>query len=310
MLPPVDPEILSANPQFDALYRDLCSNKLEEDGTTKIDAKAQKERDAFKEELRKARVSAAKQNLVKSYLSALSYRGDDLPSELQELVGIIAASLSARLSKEDMNLLRDDVEKFKENIALIALVVSHAAAEDITGIARLLQQDKPLDWRDLPSRLQGLQEETSQTRSAINSTRLSLIQQSSTIHTLYRQALELSIRTLEQTIHGSVSRYTKAKAEYLATVAKAMNAKTQVQLNQLLAQTQSEEMQGALKSKVEELEREEKGLRRKVREREEVLEEYRGQGGGIEGLAREYAEVLREAERVRGDVERLEGRVS
>lgn len=82
MLPPVDPEILSANPQFDALYRDLCSNKVEEDGTTKIDAKAQKERDAFKEDLRKARVSAAKQNLIKSYLSALSYRGDDLPSEV------------------------------------------------------------------------------------------------------------------------------------------------------------------------------------------------------------------------------------
>lgn len=82
MLPPVDPGILSANPQFDALYRDLCSNRLEADGTTKIDPKAQKERDAFKGELRKARVSAAKQNLIKSYLSALSYQGDDLPSEV------------------------------------------------------------------------------------------------------------------------------------------------------------------------------------------------------------------------------------
>lgn len=82
MLPPTDPELLNANPQFDALYRDLCSNKLEADGTTKIDAKAQKERDNFKEELRKARVSTAKQNLIKSYLSALSYRGDDLPSEV------------------------------------------------------------------------------------------------------------------------------------------------------------------------------------------------------------------------------------
>lgn len=34
-------------------------------------------------------------------------------SQLQELVGIIAATLNARLSKEDANLLRDDVEKFK-----------------------------------------------------------------------------------------------------------------------------------------------------------------------------------------------------
>lgn len=82
MLPPVDPGTLTANPQFDALYRDLCLNKLEQDGTTKVDAKTEKERDAFKEDLRKARVSVAKQNLIKSYLSALSYRGDDLPSEV------------------------------------------------------------------------------------------------------------------------------------------------------------------------------------------------------------------------------------
>lgn len=83
MLPPVDPEILSANPQFDALYRDLCTNKLEPDGTTKVDAKTQQERDAFKEDLRKARVAAAKQNLIKSYLYSLSYKGDDLPSEVR-----------------------------------------------------------------------------------------------------------------------------------------------------------------------------------------------------------------------------------
>ena len=34
-------------------------------------------------------------------------------SQLQELVSIIAATLQARLAKEDAYLLRDDVEKFK-----------------------------------------------------------------------------------------------------------------------------------------------------------------------------------------------------
>lgn len=82
MLPPVQPEILSANPKFDALYRDLCTNKLDRDGTTKLDAKAQKEHDAMSDELRKARVENAKQNIIKSYLRTVSFRGDDLPDEV------------------------------------------------------------------------------------------------------------------------------------------------------------------------------------------------------------------------------------
>lgn len=84
-----------------------------------------------------------------------------------------------------------------------------------------------------------------------------------------------------------------------------MSAKTQVQLNSLLAQTQSEEVRGVLQDKMEELEREGTGLRRKSREREEVLEQYRGQNG-IDGVAREYAEVLEEIKRVKEDIQRLE----
>lgn len=82
MLPPVDSETLDANPKFDALYRDLCHNKLEPDGTSKADAKTQKEREAAAEELKKARTAAVKQNVVKSYLQSLAYRGDELPAEV------------------------------------------------------------------------------------------------------------------------------------------------------------------------------------------------------------------------------------
>lgn len=138
MLPPVDPDTLENNPKFDALFRDLCTNKLDDDGATKLDAKTQQERDAFSEQLRKARVAVAKQNLIKSYLQHVAYKGDDLPSEvhttccrvprvlellsdfpqLQELVAIIAAALQTQLSKDDAGLLRDDVEKFKVRFAL------------------------------------------------------------------------------------------------------------------------------------------------------------------------------------------------
>ena len=49
MLPPVDPATLAANPKFEALYRDLGENKLNSDGTSKFDAKTQREREAFSE---------------------------------------------------------------------------------------------------------------------------------------------------------------------------------------------------------------------------------------------------------------------
>ncbi len=48
MLPPVDASVLVANPKFEVLYRDLCANKLNENGTSKLDINAQKERDVLR----------------------------------------------------------------------------------------------------------------------------------------------------------------------------------------------------------------------------------------------------------------------
>ena len=47
MLPPIDQEIRTANPKFDALYNDLCNNKLNPDGSTKLETKALRERDSL-----------------------------------------------------------------------------------------------------------------------------------------------------------------------------------------------------------------------------------------------------------------------
>lgn len=49
MFPPVDAATLAANPKFEALYHDICENKLNRDGTSKFDAKTQREREAFSE---------------------------------------------------------------------------------------------------------------------------------------------------------------------------------------------------------------------------------------------------------------------
>lgn len=49
MLPPVDPVVLSANPKFDALFNDLCKNKLNPDGSSRLDTKAQREHNTLSE---------------------------------------------------------------------------------------------------------------------------------------------------------------------------------------------------------------------------------------------------------------------
>jgi hypothetical protein len=49
MLPAVDSAVLAANPRFEALYRDLCTNKLNEDGSSRLDAKSLRDRQGVEE---------------------------------------------------------------------------------------------------------------------------------------------------------------------------------------------------------------------------------------------------------------------
>lgn len=130
MLPPVDISVTSGNPKFDSLYQDLCTNKLNPDGSSALDPKAQKERDIFAtvsnngyapkewacgvqslnlqgslragcfhvvpdvdtvQDLRTARLEAAKRDLMKLELRNLAYRGDALPDEVCRNLAIFNA---------------------------------------------------------------------------------------------------------------------------------------------------------------------------------------------------------------------------
>jgi diphthamide biosynthesis protein 3 len=58
-------------------------------------------------------------------------------------------------------------------------------------------------------------------------TRTRVTELSDQTHAAYRELFEASVRVLEQTLHGSVARGVKAKAEHLAAVAKGMELKLQ-----------------------------------------------------------------------------------
>jgi hypothetical protein len=58
-------------------------------------------------------------------------------------------------------------------------------------------------------------------------TRARVTELSDHIHSAYRELFEASVRVIEQTLHGSVARGVKAKAEHLAAVSKGMELKLQ-----------------------------------------------------------------------------------
>ncbi|CAK1354130.1 hypothetical protein CB0940_01966 [Cercospora beticola] len=304
MLPLVESNV---DPKFDALYRDLCSNKLNSNGTSKVDLKVQKERDTFDEELRRARTSVAKQGLIKSYLQSLSYGDDQLPAELQELVAIIAAALQSQITREDALLLREDVDKFRQNVKPIAKEIWKAALDDLVTLARISAPQAHSDGDDLAARIQKQKADTAEAEDSIAAIRLDLAHEVANVHDLYRKAIGTCIRTLEQTIHGSVSRGTKAKAEYLTTVAEGMSKKLQLQHNQLLSQTRSPDLEEALKTRSEDLDHEAVMLKRKIRDAEDKLAEYH-QAKAIRGIAAEYSDIIRETAKIKADIARLEGR--
>ena len=183
-------------------------------------------------------------------------------------------------------------------------MVSHAAAEDITALARIKSPQQALDWRDMPSRIRDLQSSIAKADADIAASRLEVVHEASDLHALYRKVMETSIRLLEQTLHGSVARSTKAKADYLATVAEGMSRKLQLQHSQLMTQVESSELQDVFRSKSNELDGESLNLRRRTRELEDRLDEYR-QAQAVEGLADEYAAILKETDQVDAEVERL-----
>ncbi|GAB7329510.1 hypothetical protein MBLNU13_g01285t1 [Cladosporium sp. NU13] len=307
MLPPVGSTTLSANPKFETLYRDLCTNKLNPDGSSVLDAKVQKERDIFATDLRIARLEGAKRNLIRSELRVISSDSTSLPDDLQELVAIAAATLDGRVPEDDLDLVQEYVNILVDNPSRVAAAVEQNLNRNATALAKVISPNTKIVPTKTPETLAELSKSVAAYKTDLAATRLDITHESGTVHELYRQVLANSIRLLEQEIHGSVSRASKAKADYLAVVAEGMAKKLGIQHQQLLSQIYSNDLQELLQERSEELSREDRSIRRKLDQAQEKLQQYRA-GRGMEGMANEYAEILSETARVREEIARLESR--
>ena len=192
----------------------------------------------------------------------------------------------------------------QKSIGSISTALSQALLRDVQSVASMMALEDQQNSQELPTSISGLKDSIATARTKSAESRLALGHEITALHSVYRQILESSIRILEQTIHGSVARGTKAKADYLATVAEGMSKKLELQLGQLVAQLYSEDVQDALRSRSGRLAKETSALKAKVRAAEGKMEEYR-RASGMRGMAAEYADIVRETERVREEIERL-----
>jgi hypothetical protein len=107
------------------------------------------------------------------------------------------------------------------------------------ALAHAISPNTRSDPGKAPEILAELSRSVTTYQSDLAATRLHITRESGNVHELYKQVLATSIRLLEQTIHGSVSRASRAKAEYLAIVVEGMAKKLGIQYQQLLSQVYS-----------------------------------------------------------------------
>lgn len=193
----------------------------------------------------------------------------------------------------------------QDNLEQINTALTKQFQCDAQTLALILDEDGAPPVQHLPPAISNIKDALSASESRLTESRIKLVEEAVQLHTVYRQISERSINVLEQVIHGAAARGARAKADYLALVAEGMDKKLRLQHAQLVSQLLSPEVLTALGQRGESMRVERRSVQRKAAEVEETLEAY-GKVAGMQGLAREYAEILQETEKVEADIARLE----
>ncbi|KAE9989505.1 hypothetical protein EG327_002628 [Venturia inaequalis] len=311
MLPPVAPAVLERNPRFKALYQNLATSRLNSDASTRL-IKQQRAQADVEKDLTVARKDAAVASLLQGALSSICQRGSELPPELLETCHIITAQLNGELTPSDLDLLADDIDYFTTNIPTIALAISKQLEHLAITLAKLTTPDGTLqngtpDISRLPDQATALQESIANQTTSVAMTRMRITELGEQIHGVYRELFEVSVRIIEQTLHGSVARGGKARAEHLASVAKGMELKLQI-LSHTDPTLTNPHLTTSLKTYLAKLSSLETDLASRHSTAELALKGYETAGKGMSEIASKYVEAIKEGEEIRREIERLEER--
>lgn len=355
MLPPIEDTVLQSNPKFAALHATLANNILNPNGSTK-NHHAQKElvavtevrppslsstRLTIQQGLKSARIRAAKSHLLRNALSNLDLSTPatttskskvpaktpaTLPTELLELILLLSSRLtSAPLPPSSKKLLEATSQwtSLPSHLPQIGALLSTYLQTQALALARILSPTTNPSFlhRSIPKlhdNIRTLQSENATKKTDLASRRAGLVSKTTTLLGLYHLATTLVILILEQSVHGSISRHIKAKAELLSLSAQELEFKAKEKALRGEKMVYTEPVKGALQEYIRHLRDGRERLRERKKSAERVLWGYgvgrKEEEGGAEKekvmreIARVYGEMRREVREVGRDVERLKGR--
>ncbi|KAF2036182.1 hypothetical protein EK21DRAFT_96153 [Setomelanomma holmii] len=304
MLPPVDPSILQRNPNFEVLYKDLTTRKLNPDGSTR-DTKKQRIHDEIRRSLTAARTSLISSQILISSLSDLPLRAAELPPELHSVIEIVTAQLNGQVPDSDREILSGDMDLFLDGINSIADSLSTELAIVAEHLCTIAHPKDPPAISDLTHRARNIHETaTRDLPDQLSIARIDLANTTSNLLHTHLTLLKTSIRILEQTQHGALARHTKSSAELLHMRATVLGLQAKIHT---ISHPPPPEFVAALKEFKKQQGSGERGLRNREALARQGLELYVKAGEkGMWDLAKRKGVLEREIERMKEEITKLE----
>ncbi|KAK8183883.1 hypothetical protein BC567DRAFT_217122 [Phyllosticta citribraziliensis] len=313
MLPPLDPSIFEQNPRFKALYDDLSQNKLNADASTK-NSKKQIQAERARADVNTKQTNAAKANIIGSTLDHVAWKDARLSEEMHEVTVIAADQVNGRISKNHQEILEPDLEFFKENIESVSALLEDSIASTAIQLCRIIDPefstDDPDYWLlDEPPHILARQQEIEAQSSSLGAYRAHLSDLAASIMQAQAELMEVVVRIMEQTAHGTLARFLRAKAEHLAAVSEGLEKKLSIVT---LGQEPPASLQMALRKYKEHVSREKWELEHRGEIASDKLNAFdeagKGRGDMMRQIAQRYVEIEAEIQKVQRDMEKLDGR--
>jgi hypothetical protein len=254
-----------------------------------------------------ARTNLTSTQILIQSLTDLPSRSPDLPLELHPTIELVTAQLNGHIPSSDREILSDDIATFVTNLPTISSALSAQLVILVNYLAKIADPKSPPAISNLASMSTSLQQSATLTLpSDLATARIHLANTTSAYLATHLSLLTSSIRVLEQTQHGALSRHTKSSAELLHARATVLGLQAKIHA---LSHPPPAEFVAALKAYKKAQGAGDKALRDREGVARRALELYDAAGAkGMRDLAKRKGWLEREIEAVEGEAGVLEGK--
>jgi hypothetical protein len=251
-----------------------------------------------------ARTNLISSQILTQSLSDLPSRSADLPPELQSALEIVTAQLNGHVPDSDRGILSGDIDLFLDNITTVSDALSTQLSITVEYLCKIADPKSPPAISSLSTAASSLHHIATQgLPHDLSTARIQLTNTTTTLLTTHLTLLTTSIRILEQTQHGALSRHTKSSAELLHMRATVLGLQAKMHT---FAHPPPAEFVAALKEFRKAQGSGEKALRDREALARQELELYERAGEkGMRDLAKRKVWLESEISGVEGEIEKL-----